>query len=132
PQPRTLGLSFLADSPRPFLDPHHRRARRVLDLHPALRSARAVGQIAPLAHDAFEAEAAGVIEDHRAVAVQVLVEVNAAGRERVAEHFLGLAGFAIYVPRFREWRRINGRKIEHRSLLFSGYAFITIELQWHL
>jgi transcriptional antiterminator RfaH len=46
-------------------------------------------------------------------------------------HFLSLAGFTVYLPRLREYRRSHGRKIEVRPPLFPGYAFIAIELQWH-
>jgi len=52
-------------------------------------------------------------------------------RERLALHFLGLAGYETYLPRLREWRRSHGRRIETRSPLFPGYAFFVVEAQWH-
>jgi transcriptional antiterminator RfaH len=52
-------------------------------------------------------------------------------RERLALYCLGLAGFETYFPRLREVRRRHGRKIEIRPPLFPGYAFFTIEAQWH-
>jgi transcriptional antiterminator RfaH len=54
-----------------------------------------------------------------------------AQRERLALHCLGLAGYATYFPRLRERRFSHGRKIEVRPPLFPGYAFLTIEAQWH-
>jgi transcriptional antiterminator RfaH len=47
-------------------------------------------------------------------------------RDRLALHCLGLAGFEVYQPRLREYRR--GRPKE--SALFPAYAFVIIELQW--
>jgi transcriptional antiterminator RfaH len=51
-------------------------------------------------------------------------------REALATHCLGLAGHAVYLPRLREHRRIRGRSVEVRPLLFPGYAFVLIVLQW--
>jgi transcriptional antiterminator RfaH len=51
--------------------------------------------------------------------------------EKLALHFLRLAGFAVYAPRLREQRIAHGRKVEATPLLFPGYAFVAIELQWH-
>jgi transcriptional antiterminator RfaH len=51
-------------------------------------------------------------------------------RERVAQHFLGLAGFQTYLPRLRERRRRNGRLIETRPLLFPGYGFVLVVGGW--
>jgi transcriptional antiterminator RfaH len=52
-------------------------------------------------------------------------------REALAQYCLRLAGFVIYVPRLRERRIVRGRKIEICPLLFPGYLFVQIELQWH-
>jgi transcription antitermination factor NusG len=52
-------------------------------------------------------------------------------REQLALHFLAANGYTTYCPRLREQRRSHGRKIEVRPLLFPGYAFISIQLQWH-
>jgi transcriptional antiterminator RfaH len=52
-------------------------------------------------------------------------------REALALHCLKLAGYRTYFPRLREHRTNFGRRIEHRSPLFPGYAFVQIELQWH-
>src|SRR4051794_18923152 len=52
-------------------------------------------------------------------------------REALATHCLGLAGYEIYLPRLREHRRIRGRSVEIRPLLFPGYIFVLIVLQWH-
>jgi transcriptional antiterminator RfaH len=51
-------------------------------------------------------------------------------RERLALHCLALAGFEIYQPRLRERRLRNGRRVEVQPLLFPGYCFLSIELQW--
>jgi transcriptional antiterminator RfaH len=53
-------------------------------------------------------------------------------REQLALHCLALAGYETYLPRLREVRRSHGRKIEVRPPLFPGYAFVAIELQWHI
>jgi transcriptional antiterminator RfaH len=42
-----------------------------------------------------------------------------------------LAGYETYFPRLRERRFSHGRKIEVRPPLFPGYAFFTVEAQWH-
>jgi len=44
---------------------------------------------------------------------------------------LARVGFQTYLPRLREHRRLNGRKVEVRPPLFPGYCFLTIEAQWH-
>jgi transcriptional antiterminator RfaH len=51
-------------------------------------------------------------------------------RERVAEHFLELAGYQAYLPRLRERRRRNGRLIETQPLLFPGYGFVLVVGGW--
>jgi len=51
-------------------------------------------------------------------------------RERLALHFLAQAGFETYAPRLRERRTVQGRKVVRTPLLFPGYAFVWIELQW--
>jgi transcriptional antiterminator RfaH len=51
--------------------------------------------------------------------------------EKLALHFLGLAGFEVYAPRLREQRLARGRKVEVTPLLFPGYAFVLIELRWY-
>jgi transcription antitermination factor NusG len=52
-------------------------------------------------------------------------------REALALHYLGLAGYEVYLPRLREHRTSRGRKIEVHPPLFPGYAFIAVKLQWH-
>jgi transcriptional antiterminator RfaH len=52
-------------------------------------------------------------------------------RERLALHCLELSGYIVYYPRLRERRISHGRRIEVRPPLFPGYAFVTIEMQWH-
>jgi transcriptional antiterminator RfaH len=51
-------------------------------------------------------------------------------REAVAERFLRLAGYEIYIPRIRERRVRRHRKVEIITPLFPAYAFIVIEQQW--
>jgi transcriptional antiterminator RfaH len=48
----------------------------------------------------------------------------------VAQHFLELAGFPVYLPRLREHRVRNGRKVEVRPVLFPGYLFCLITNGW--
>jgi hypothetical protein len=79
-------------SPRPILYPQHGWARRVLDLDPRLAPAGTVGQVPPLRDDAFKPELAGVLENGRAIAVEMLREANpVAVREQLSE--LALAQF---------------------------------------
>jgi transcriptional antiterminator RfaH len=48
-------------------------------------------------------------------------------REPVAVHFLGLAGYDTYLPRVRERRSRNGRRIVSTPPLFPSYLFVRIE-----
>src|SRR5262245_28599941 len=52
-------------------------------------------------------------------------------RDALALHCLRQAGFETYAPRLRERRTAYGRKVPHTPLLFPGYLFVLIELQWH-
>jgi transcriptional antiterminator RfaH len=49
-------------------------------------------------------------------------------RERLAEHCLGLLGFAVYSPRLRVYRIRHGRRVETIVPLFPGYLFVEIVL----
>src|SRR5262245_61907412 len=51
-------------------------------------------------------------------------------RDTLALHFLQQAGFETYAPRLRERRTVHWRKVVKTPLLFPGYAFVWIELQW--
>jgi transcriptional antiterminator RfaH len=52
-------------------------------------------------------------------------------RDGLALHCLRQAGFETYAPRLREQRTAHGRKVVRTPLLFPGYLFVLIELQWH-
>jgi transcriptional antiterminator RfaH len=52
-------------------------------------------------------------------------------RDGLALQCLRQAGFETYAPRLREPRIAHGRKITRTPLLFPGYLFVLIELQWH-
>ena len=52
-------------------------------------------------------------------------------REAVAQHFLELAGYQVYIPRIREQRLRSSRRIEVIAPLFPAYGFILIQAQWH-
>jgi len=52
-------------------------------------------------------------------------------QERLALFHLERIGFATYLPRLREHRRMNGRKILATPALFPGYCFFVVESQWH-
>jgi transcription antitermination factor NusG len=52
-------------------------------------------------------------------------------RERVAEHFLRLFGFEVYLPRVRRYQIRWHRRIEMLTPLFPAYCFTRIEMQWH-
>jgi transcriptional antiterminator RfaH len=51
-------------------------------------------------------------------------------RDQLALHCLKLFGFETYAPRLRDRRIIRGRKVIKAPLLFPGYIFVSIELQW--
>jgi transcription antitermination factor NusG len=50
--------------------------------------------------------------------------------ERLAAHCLGLAGFTYYMPRIQPPRKHGSRQAPAPQLLFPGYCFVHIELQW--
>ena len=52
-------------------------------------------------------------------------------RDGLAALCLRQAGFEIYVARLREPRTAHGRKVDRTPLLFPGYLFVFIRLQWH-
>jgi transcriptional antiterminator RfaH len=52
-------------------------------------------------------------------------------REAVAQHFLTLASYEVYIPRVRERLVRRNRRVEIVSPLFPAYGFIVIERQWH-
>lgn len=51
-------------------------------------------------------------------------------RERLACHFLVQSGFTIWAPHIREHRIVRGRRKAVTSMLFPGYLFFIIEMQW--
>ena len=51
-------------------------------------------------------------------------------RDGLALYCLRQAGFETYAPRLREHRIAHGRKEVRTPLLFPGYLFVLIELQW--
>jgi transcriptional antiterminator RfaH len=52
-------------------------------------------------------------------------------RERLALNVLARAGYETYCPRILHRRVAHGRKIETTPLLFPGYAFVAIVMQWY-
>jgi transcriptional antiterminator RfaH len=52
-------------------------------------------------------------------------------RDGLALHCLAAAGYQVYAPRLRERRTVHGRTLVRTPLLFPGYLFVWIELQWH-
>jgi transcriptional antiterminator RfaH len=52
-------------------------------------------------------------------------------RDGLALHCLRQAGFETYAPRLREPRTAHGREVTRTPLLFPGYLFVFIRLQWH-
>ena len=52
-------------------------------------------------------------------------------REALALQCLDFRGFTTYLPRIRQRRIVRGRRVETTPPLFPGYAFISIENQWH-
>jgi len=51
-------------------------------------------------------------------------------RDQLALHCLKLFGFETYAPRFRDRRIARGRKVIKTPLLFPGYIFVLVQLQW--
>jgi transcriptional antiterminator RfaH len=51
-------------------------------------------------------------------------------RESAAQHFLGLAGYQVYLPRLRLIRPRRGRKVESRPPLFPNYLFVLVTAGW--
>ena len=51
-------------------------------------------------------------------------------RDQLALHCLKLFGFETYAPRLRDRRTIRGSKVIKTPLLFPGYVFVLIHLQW--
>jgi transcriptional antiterminator RfaH len=52
-------------------------------------------------------------------------------REEVAQHFLKLAGYQVYIPKIREQRLRRSRRVEVIAPLFPAYGFVLVEQQWH-
>src|SRR5262245_38664832 len=52
-------------------------------------------------------------------------------KDRLALFFLGQAGFETYAPRLKAPCKVRGRTVVKTPLLFPGYLFVRIELQWH-
>src|SRR4029079_11888729 len=52
-------------------------------------------------------------------------------RDQLALHCLKLFGFETYAPRLRDQRTLRSRKVIKTPLLFPGYVFVLIELQWN-
>lgn len=52
-------------------------------------------------------------------------------RDGLALHCLRQAGFETYAPRLRERVARGGRAVTRTPLLFPGYLFVLIHLQWH-
>ena len=64
-----------------FFEPPHRRRVPVLDLEPVVRAPGTIGRTEPLRYGTLATEHAGVLEDHGAVAVEVLIEGDAVMRQ---------------------------------------------------
>ena len=45
--------------------------------------------------------------------------------------WLGMKGYVVYLPRIRDFRIRQGRRIECRPALFPGYLFVLIESRWY-
>jgi transcriptional antiterminator RfaH len=52
-------------------------------------------------------------------------------RERLALHMLARQNFTVYAPKLRERRVIRGRREDCETLLFPGYVFVLVRLQWY-
>jgi len=52
-------------------------------------------------------------------------------KEPTAVRWLGMKGYVVYLPRIRDFRIRQGRRIECRPALFPGYLFVLIESRWY-
>ena len=52
-------------------------------------------------------------------------------RVELGLHFLKLGGFTTYTPRLKVERQRSAADANDAPLLFPGYTFVSIELQWH-
>jgi hypothetical protein len=77
--PSVIGVVRRESGSHPILveEPLHARRRRVLDLEPALGTPRAGRVISVLRDNAFQPELAGVREDDLAVALDMLIVLDA-------------------------------------------------------
>jgi hypothetical protein len=88
-----------------------RRARRVLDLYPSSHAPAAIRQIAALRHDTLKAHLAGVLEDDRTVALDMLRQAHS-GPPRDQPFQAALAPLkrlasAIFTVQFEQVERIQ-------------------------
>jgi transcriptional antiterminator RfaH len=51
-------------------------------------------------------------------------------RDQLALHCLKLFGFETYAPLLRDRRTVHGCKVIKTPLLFPGYIFVLVQLQW--
>src|SRR5262245_62290857 len=94
--------------------PLHRRSRRVLHFEPIGGAAGTVGRVLALRDDAFQAKLAGMREDGRAVALDMLVEPDARaglGQDRCERSLANLKRIApkVVAVQLDEVERRRGR-----------------------
>ena len=100
----------------------HGRCIRVLHFEPIRRAARTVGGILALRHNALESHLAGVGEDGRAVAFQMLVEAQAKASfgqrtsKRGLAHFQGIAPQVVAV----QFDQVEG--VQERAVIMAAVA----------
>src|SRR5262245_36680370 len=105
------------------------------------RDSRGAGEILPsragavagalgLGQAALRARIQAPILGRRAMAYWAAAQLQPQ-RDGLALHCLRQAGFETYAPRLRERRTVVGRKVIRTPLLFPGYLFVLIKLQWH-
>src|SRR6516164_7753030 len=115
---------FCQHPPPPVLPrfPLHRRSRRVLHLEPIGRAAGTVGGILALRDDAFEAKLAGMGEDGRAVALDMLVESDAGagpGHDRCER---GLADLKRIMPQVVAVQLDQVEGVQERAVIMAAVA----------
>src|SRR5262249_29245571 len=100
----------------------HRRRRRVLHLEPIRRAPRAIRRVLPLRHDAFESHLAGMGEDGRAVAFQMLVEAQAKASFGQRTSKRGLADLKWIAPEIVavQFNEVEG--VQERAVIMAAIA----------
>src|SRR5262249_11708228 len=96
--------------------------RWVLHLEPIRRAPRAIRRVLPFRHDAFEPHLAGVGEDGRAVALDMLIGPNAGAGLGHARREHGLAEIKRTTPNVVAIQLDQVKSVEEGTVVMAGGA----------